>query len=111
MFNKSLPMITAVAIAVAAATFNSGMAMADGIPKSNQFWWPKQLNLGPLRQNDPASNPLGADFDYAKAFSTLDIEAVKQDIKKTLTTSQDWWPADYGNYGPFFVRMAWSTTL
>jgi catalase-peroxidase len=110
MFNKSLPMITAVAIAVAAATFNSGMAMADGIPKSNQFWWPKQLNLGPLRQNDPASNPLGADFDYAKAFSTLDIEAVKQDIKKTLTTSQDWWPADYGNYGPFFVRMAWHST-
>jgi catalase-peroxidase len=110
MMKNSLPILTAVALAVSAATMAVHPAFAEGTPKSNQFWWPKQLNLGPLRQNDPGSNPLGPDFDYAKAFSTLDIEAVKQDIKKTLTTSQDWWPADYGNYGPFFVRMAWHST-
>ncbi|MBL8917768.1 MAG: catalase/peroxidase HPI [Myxococcaceae bacterium] len=83
------------------------VAHAQGMPQPNAFWWPAQLDLSPLRQHAPASNPLGADFDYAKAFATLDLEAVKQDIKQVLTTSQDWWPADYGNYGPFFIRMAW----
>ncbi len=78
-----------------------------GEPRSNQFWWPEQLDLSPLRQHAAESNPLGEDFDYAKAFGTLDLKAVKRDIKTVLTTSQDWWPADYGNYGPFFVRMAW----
>src|ERR1700748_2009485 len=76
-------------------------------PQSNKFWWPEKLDLSPLRQNAAESNPLGRDFNYAKAFVTLDLEAVKQDINKVLTTSQDWWPADYGNYGPFFIRMAW----
>ena len=76
-------------------------------PRPNQFWWPEQLDLSTLRQHDAASNPLGAGFDYAKAFAKLDLKAVKLDIKNVLTTSQDWWPADYGNYGPFFVRMAW----
>ncbi len=76
-------------------------------PQSNKFWWPEKLDLSPLRQNSAESNPLGKDFNYAKAFATLDLNAVKQDIKKTLSTSQDWWPADYGNYGPFFIRMAW----
>ncbi len=80
---------------------------SEGAPRPNQFWWPDQLDLTPLRQNQPASNPLGDDFDYPKAFATLDINAVKADIKKVLTTSQPWWPADYGNYGPFFIRMAW----
>ena len=79
----------------------------DNKAKTNQFWWPEQLDLSPLRQHAVESNPLGEKFDYAKAFATLDLNAVKQDIKKVLTTSQDWWPADYGNYGPFFVRMAW----
>jgi catalase-peroxidase len=79
----------------------------DGVAQSNKFWWPDQLDLSPLRQHAPQSNPLGADFDYAKAFATLDLEAVKKDLKQVLTTSQDWWPADYGNYGPFFIRMAW----
>ena len=76
-------------------------------PRPNQFWWPEQLDLSTLRQHDAASNPLGANFDYPKAFAKLALKAVKLDIKKVLTTSQDWWPADYGNYGPFFVRMAW----
>jgi catalase-peroxidase len=76
-------------------------------PQSARFWWPDHLDLAPLRQHDARSNPLGADFDYAKAFASLDLRALKEDIKKTLTTSQDWWPADYGNYGPFFIRMAW----
>jgi catalase-peroxidase len=65
------------------------------------------LDLRPLRQHADAANPYGADFDYAKEFATLDIAAVKKDIDKALTTSQPWWPADYGNYGPFFIRMAW----
>jgi len=75
--------------------------------KSNAFWWPEQLDLEPLRQHATESNPLGEDFDYAEAFQSLDLEAVKADIEAVLTTSQDWWPADYGNYGPFFIRMAW----
>jgi catalase-peroxidase len=76
-------------------------------PQTNKFWWPEKLDLSPLRQNGAESNPLGKDFQYAKAFATLDLKAVKGDINKVLTTSQDWWPADYGNYGPFFIRMAW----
>lgn len=76
-------------------------------PRSNQFWWPDQLDLSPLRDHDVRSNPLGADFNYATAFLQLDIDAVKQDINQVLTDSQDWWPADFGNYGPFFIRMSW----
>ena len=74
---------------------------------SNRDWWPNQLNLKVLHQNPPAGDPMGADFDYAAAFKSLDLEAVKQDIEELMTTSQDWWPADYGHYGPFFIRMAW----
>jgi catalase-peroxidase len=76
-------------------------------PTPNQFWWPDKLDLSPLRVNSPESNPMGREFNYAKAFASLDLKAVKQDIAKVLSTSQDWWPADYGNYGPFFIRMAW----
>jgi catalase-peroxidase len=82
-------------------------AAATGAPMPNKFWWPDQLDLSVLRAHDARSNPLGADFDYAKEFAKLDLDAVKADIRKVLTTSQDWWPADYGNYGPFFIRMAW----
>ena len=74
---------------------------------ANQQWWPNQLNLKMLHQNPPASNPMGEDFNYAEAFKTLDLEAVKQDVYKVMTTSQEWWPADYGHYGPLFIRMAW----
>lgn len=82
------------------------MATKQG-PMSNKDWWPNRLDLSLLRQHNPSSSPLGAGFNYAKAFNSLDLNAVKKDIKATLTNSQDWWPADYGNYGPFFIRMAW----
>jgi catalase-peroxidase len=74
---------------------------------SNQAWWPNQLNLKILHQNPPMMNPLGEAFDYAKEFKSLDLKAVKKDLEKLMTDSQDWWPADYGHYGPFFIRMAW----
>ncbi len=70
-------------------------------------WWPTRLNLKVLRQNDPRSNPYGDDFDYVKEFESLDLAAVKEDLKKLMTDSQDWWPADFGHYGPLFIRMAW----
>ncbi|SHH13600.1 catalase-peroxidase [Hydrocarboniphaga daqingensis] len=82
-------------------------AFAEVEPRSNQFWWPEQLNLAPLRQHGAESNPLDPNFDYAKAFAALDLKAVKQDIATQMKTSQDWWPADYGTYAPFFIRMAW----
>ena len=82
-------------------------AHAQGMAKPNQFWWPEQLDLKPLRQHAAESNPLGDNFNYAKAFKSLDLDAVKKDIEVLMKTSQDWWPADYGHYGPFFIRMAW----
>lgn len=82
-------------------------ALADGTPRPNDFWWPDRLDLSPLRSHDVESNPLGKDFDYAKEFQTLDLSAVKKDIDTVLKTSQDWWPADFGSYAPFFIRMAW----
>ncbi|MEC3996058.1 catalase/peroxidase HPI [Actinacidiphila sp. DG2A-62] len=73
----------------------------------NREWWPERLNLKILAKNPAVANPLGEDFDYAAAFQSLDLAAVKRDIAEVLTTSQDWWPADFGNYGPFIIRMAW----
>ena len=74
---------------------------------ANQHWWPNQLNLKILHQNSPLSDPMGKDFNYAEEFKTLDLDALKKDINDLMTTSQDWWPADYGHYGPLFIRMAW----
>ena len=74
---------------------------------SNRDWWPNQLNLKMLHQNSPLSNPMGEAFDYAEEFKKLDLNAVKQDLYALMTDSQDWWPADYGHYGPLFIRMAW----
>ncbi len=76
---------------------------------TNQSWWPNQLNVAILHQHTPESNPMGDDFDYAEEFASLDLAAVKADIGDVMTTSQEWWPADYGHYGPFFIRMAWHT--
>ncbi len=73
----------------------------------NKDWWPNQLNLSPLRKNSSKSDPMGEDFNYAKEFNSLDLDTLKADIEEVMTTSQDWWPADYGNYGPLFIRMAW----
>src|SRR5262245_11047798 len=74
---------------------------------TNRDWWPNQLDLSALHPNPPAGDPMGEDFDYAAEFQTLDLDAVKRDIDEVLTTSQDWWPADYGHYGPLMIRMAW----
>ncbi|MEM7756491.1 MAG: catalase/peroxidase HPI, partial [Planctomycetota bacterium] len=79
-------------------------------PLSNRDWWPDQIDLSPLRRYSELSDPMSPDFDYAKAFQSLDLEAVKKDIFTFLTDSQDWWPADYGHYGPFMIRMAWHAT-
>ena len=75
--------------------------------RSNTDWWPEQLGLSMLAQNSPASNPMDEEFDYAEEFKTLDLDAVVKDLHALMTDSQAWWPADYGHYGPFFIRMAW----
>ena len=90
-----------------------GCPVAAGRPNhptegaGNRDWWPNQLNLTILRKNPAVANPMGEDFDYAAEFKTLDLDAVKRDIEEVMTTSQDWWPADFGHYGPLFIRMAW----
>ncbi|MEC8860905.1 MAG: catalase/peroxidase HPI [Pseudomonadota bacterium] len=116
MIKKTLPY--AIAAVIASATMLP--VSAQDVPAANETapsqmgtqrtihdWWPEMLDLRPLRQHDPASNPLGEDFDYADAFAQIDLDTLKQEIEEVMTTSQDWWPADYGHYGPFFIRMAW----
>lgn len=105
--NNKLMMLFASVVTAALLLVSTQTVNAQSQQPQNQFWWPDQLDLSPLRQHSAESNPMGEKFDYAKAFASLDLNAVKQDIRKVLTTSQSWWPADYGNYGPFFIRMAW----
>lgn len=103
--NKLL-LVTSLALMGCSTAHNSSKQMSFDT-KTNEFWWPNKINLSPLRTQSPQSNPYGENFDYAKEFAKVDIEALKKDIKKVITTSQDWWPADYGTYAPFFIRMAW----
>ncbi len=121
--NAGFPKLVSTAVLATVFTIGLSSATADeiskpkgakgvgqvklGQAKNNQFWWPDQLDLSALRDQDSRSNPLGADFNYAEAFNGLDLDAAKKDIDALLTTSQDWWPADFGNYGPFFIRMTW----
>ncbi len=88
-------------------TGGGSMASTKAGGTSNRDWWPNQLNLDILRQHSPLVDPMGEDFDYAVAFQSLDLAAVKQDLHELMTDSQEWWPADWGHYGPFFIRMAW----
>jgi len=106
---KTRHVITSALAAVLATTIAIQASAAEQV-KTNDFWWPDQLDLSPLRDHDIRSNPLGENFDYAKEFSALDLAAIKQDVNAVLTESQDWWPADYGNYGPFFMRMTWHSS-
>ena len=102
-------LMTAAALAVTPAILPSAAVAQDSQAraKSNQFWWPERLDLSPLRQHSAESNPYGEDFDYAEEFASLDYDALKADLKELMTTSQDWWPADWGHYGPLFIRMSW----
>ena len=93
--------------AVAAHHGMGGHKAMMGEAKTVQDWWPNVVNLHPLRENETQSDPMGGDFDYAAAFAAVDIAALRADIEEVMTTSQDWWPADWGNYGPLFIRMAW----
>ena len=106
MLNRKTSLAAVLALGLSAVA-SSGPVFAEGGANSNEFWWPEKLNLEPLRQHGAESNPMGDDFNYAEAFASLDLDAVKKDIANLMTTSQDWWPADYGHYGPFFIRMAW----
>ena len=103
---NKLFLITSLAIAGCSSAQNQPN-FSKQEAKPNEFWWPNKVNLSPLRQNAAESNPLGSNFNYAKEFSKLDLKILKKEIKDVMMTSQDWWPADYGNYGPFFIRMAW----
>ena len=107
MFKKTIPLIAAVAVALSPIVIIAPVQAEMNSPKSNHFWWPEQLDLTPLRVHDIESDPYGTSFTYAGAFNALDLADVKSDIEKVLTDSQDWWPADYGTYAPFFIRMAW----
>ncbi len=96
-----------LSVVLSAILFSNMSSAKETNTISDKFWAPSTLDLSPLRMHGIESNPYGPDFNYSKEFNSLNLEEVKKDILITLTTSQDWWPADYGNYGPFFIRMAW----
>ena len=106
MLGRTICTVAALAMGIALAGPVDRAAAQDRAP-DNDYWWPDRLNLDPLRRTSPESNPLGDDFDYREAFESVDLEVLKAELAELMTTSQDWWPADYGHYGPFFIRMAW----
>lgn len=106
MSKRNMPSLTALAVSVSLA-LASAYTFASSEAPTNQFWWPDKLHLNQLRAHDASSNPYGEDFDYAKAFARVDMKELKADVEKTLTTSQDWWPADWGHYGGLMIRLAW----
>jgi catalase-peroxidase len=117
MFKKTLPLVAALAMGVSTAALvhpvsadEHGAAAPHGvrmIAPDNSYWWPNRLDLSPLRKNSATSNPMDADYDYAEAFKDVNLDELRADMVALMTTSQDWWPADYGHYGPFFIRMSW----
>ena len=108
LLRRTICLLTLTTTVMAASSFvATHPAIAQDKAVTNEYWWPNRLDLRPLRHNAPASNPLGADFDYAAAFRSLDLDAVTRDLDVLMTDSQDWWPADFGHYGPLFIRMAW----
>jgi len=106
MLKRTIPLIGMLLIVLTAIAPVS-LSNAQGTVTTNEYWWPNRLNLAPLRLHSPESDPMGNGFNYAEAFESLDLDAVKQDLVDLMKNSQDWWPADYGHYGPFFIRMAW----
>jgi len=106
MYKQTMTLLVTLAAAMS-TIMAPGPVYAGGMAKPNKFWWPEQLDLSALRQHGAESSPMRADFDYAEAFASVDLEALKHDIEKIMTTSQDWWPADWGTYAGLFIRMAW----
>lgn len=106
MSRRSLSRLGALAVSVS-LTLSTSYANTMSDATTNKFWWPEKLNLDQLRAHDSSSSPYGKDFDYAKAFASVDMKALKADIEEVLTTSQDWWPADWGHYGGLMIRSAW----
>ena len=106
MLRRTILAIAVLAVGIAAVLPVRPAAAQSGAP-DNDYWWPNRLSLDPLREASRESNPLGEDFNYREAFESLDLDALKADLTELMTTSQDWWPADYGHYGPFFIRMSW----
>ena len=114
MLKPTMSVLTLLAIGIspvspvnAAVAQDGAPAVVQGGPPTNDYWWPNRLGLAPLRQTSPESNPLGEDFNYSEEFESIDLDVLKADLEELMTTSQDWWPADFGHYGPFFIRMAW----
>lgn len=113
MFRKALPIVTVLAMSMSSTALTPPPSLGGYVHgghetgKTNDQWWPKQLDLSPLRESLAVSDPMGSSFNYAEEFNKLDLQALKADVEELMTASQDWWPADYGHYGPFFIRMAW----